>query len=978
MQIVKNIGTLRLHEHHAVLILTDEKQLERIIESPDKPIFYDDTKGHSGEGQRFHNEKETLNSFCENAARRGAVRVEVSYDFFFGGSKRHNYPDSEITIKAFRAIHDCAKKFGMRFGASFISPLDIGGNYRKNHSDGGIQCQYLEAEIKSDGNYKSDMVLQRQWYNNKGPITLELDTVRAYAFNESRYKDTSYFYVNPDCIKDITNTVNYKVHEDTVVITGAGYGHGRLEVWGNYSGNYNRVMLVAVYKVPELDYFSDTAFEFMKNVIDTHAENGISYGGFYSDEMHIQFDWDLGTHFGETEINSRYITPALEKKYSSLYGEQFSDLVKYCIYFSYHQHDFLEGETGKEPAQHIFINSDDGIYRTWLFRKRYFELLSRCVVDLSMKAKTYAESLFGAPIMTRAHATWQESPTCDHYYRPENDPGRFIHEIYKEDPKRSDIERNVEIHRCRLIKWKEAGISRYDYTKNYDWSSSIRENISACYDYFRWNEFLTGAGNDHPEGSNTDRDYFAQALACSFGSLNDYEQAYCASWGSPNEVIHRFAMVGLAYGNPHGWNIEQGMQHRCSDVLALYPLELNYVEERFGSWMTQYGYCNYITEEKLLKFASLTDKGTLLVNGYEYRAVVLMFEPFIETATMELLNKFLKAGGKVLWQAVYPVMSDDEKCVRKDFCDMFGIDSLTSAASPIKAADKNITFSGSLEGIAPMPVIDDLLPDYVYPLKTSDGESVAFLEDKCVASMKRYENGGIALYCGFRPRDDQSKSLGYDIDTLYRILTKINAYSPDSLELKSRPEQAKYVMNRFPSGAVAVANHMRTFEEAWDGNFFRNNDLDKHTIETRIDELPPIDITLDNEEILGNKVTFKGMNNLVYNYENGYLSSYRGDSTDRITINGKEFVFADRPVSVVWGKIRDKFTADGLDEVYILICYNEANLSLPLPEGSEFNVSLCKNNIFETGENVPFEIKNGNVEINITGNLAGRFIAIYR
>lgn len=36
----------------------------------------------------------------------------------------------------------------------------------------------------------------------------------------------------------------------------------------------------------------------MKSIIDRHAAAGITYQGFYSDEMHIQFDWNLGVHFG--------------------------------------------------------------------------------------------------------------------------------------------------------------------------------------------------------------------------------------------------------------------------------------------------------------------------------------------------------------------------------------------------------------------------------------------------------------------------------------------------------------------------------------------------------------------------------------------------------------------------------------------------------------------------------------------------------
>ena len=37
------------------------------------------------------------------------------------------------------------------------------------------------------------------------------------------------------------------------------------------------------------------------------------------------------------------------------------------------------------------------------------------------------------------------------------------------------------------------------------------------------------------------------------------------------------------------------------------------VEERFGSWMTQYGYSNYLTSEKLVEMGSVNSDGTMKV-----------------------------------------------------------------------------------------------------------------------------------------------------------------------------------------------------------------------------------------------------------------------------------------------------------------------------------------------------------------------------
>ena len=426
MDIVKREGVFRLYDRHSTVILTDEKQLDRIIEDPAKPLFDDEERGFSGERTGLYEKSTSLVTLCEEAQKQNCDRMEVSYDFFFGGSARKNYPSDETTIKAFKVIRDVAKKHGMTFGASVLSPLDVGGGYAKDHDETGFSYQFLETGIQPDGSYCAHMVCQKQWYNNKGPISLKLEKVMAFAFQEERIADTALFWVDPENILDVSSTASVQVQEEKTTVSSSGYGSCPMTISGRFKDPVrNRVLCVAVYRTPELDYFSDSAPAFMKQLLDKHNQAGIDYDGFYSDEMHIQFDWDLVNHFGETEINTRYLTPHLMKKYAALYGEQYLDFPKYLVYMAYHQHDFLPGQEGRENAQHVFGKTPEAVYQTWLFRNRYFELLQRTVVDLCNDAKAYAEELFGGPIMTRAHATWQESPTCDHYYKKANFIGGF-------------------------------------------------------------------------------------------------------------------------------------------------------------------------------------------------------------------------------------------------------------------------------------------------------------------------------------------------------------------------------------------------------------------------------------------------------------------------------------------------------------------------------------------------------------------------
>ncbi|HHY81680.1 MAG TPA: hypothetical protein GX505_03245 [Clostridiales bacterium] len=960
MQIIKNQGVWRLHDKHVTLILTDEKQLEIIVKDPAQPLFENDERGFSGEKKSLYRESTSLLDICKEGQRKGAKRLELSYDFFFGGSKRINYPDSEITLKAFKVVHDIAKAHGMGFSASIISPLDIGGGYAQKHENTGFTCQYKEGAIEPDtGYYDIKMVLQKQWYNNKGPIQLKLEKVMVFAFKEEQIGDSDYFYVDPDKILDISDTARYEADEENVVITGAGYGYSSIRIYGRWEckpEEYNRCLAVCIYRTPELDYFSPDALDYIKSVIDMHKEAGITYQGFYSDEMHIQFDWDLSTHFGHTEINTRYITSNLIDSYANLYGKQYKEFLKYLVYFAYHQHDFLKGNAGKQASQHVFGRDEKAIYETWLFRKRYFEMLQSRVVELCIAAKDYAEELFGGPIITRAHATWQESPTCDRFFD------------------------GMEFSRRN-----KNNISRYEYTPHYVWSSSIRENISACYDYFKWNDFLTGNGTDHPEGGNADRNYYAQAFACSLGVLNKFPHAYCGSWGSPKEVLRRIRNVGVTYGNgewevEQGHNLVQGISHRLTEVLALYPLELNYVEERFGSWMVQYGYCNYITEEKLLENAELTNDGKIKIKDRLYGTILVLFEPFISEAALRLLREFVNRGGKVVWTSIYPVLSEEQTNITDQWKELFGIDELYPAWRGVNAMNKHVYFEGLLKETESMEIITDLLPDRIYPiLSITDARVAARCDNYIVGTVKEYDNSGLAVYLGFRPRDDQSCSLGSDVDTLFSVLMSVGAYEKNGAEAMSRPAGSRYIINRFQNGAVSIANHYRTFHEDWSGQFFRDEEQDRKFLKGRT--LPPVAINLSEQELFGHVISYSGTDVLTYNIDTeGRLVGFAGKDTRGVKIDGREYIFMDQPGDLAWTKMDDKWLCDNIGELYLIKADHPSAVNIPLPVDStdEWKAEVCCNEIYHTDRSIPMQWMDSTLNLSITENEAGKWIAVYR
>ena len=935
---------------YRTLMIEDERQLDVILESADKSLLVEDDRGFSMEKKTFRDNvkgavEDTLRARIEGAKALNADILQVTYDFFFGGRARSHFPDSEKTVQAYKIIHDLANEYGLKFSASISNPLDLGGGYVKNHDEIGYTWHYHEGEIDEAGNYSVKMSMQTQWSNNKGPIRLILDKIVVYAFSEERYGDTDYYYVNPDEIIDISDSASLE-ELSTEEISKRGNGYKAVRVMGkaNVKPGVNRCLAVLVYRTQELDYFADGALGYMKGIIDLHADAGITYQGFYSDEMHIQFDWDSNVHFALEEITTRYLTPNLAKRYSALYGEQFSDFGKYLVYFSYHQH---EGDNS--PVQHIFLPGEEGVYQTWLFRKRYFELLNDVVVGLCVDVKKHTEEKFGNPVDAHGHATWKESPTLDKNYP----------EMKWYSLRRDDL------------------FSRYDYHPEYVASSSIIEAVSGCYDYFRWNDYFTGGGTDHAEHGYSDRNYYTQAFGTSLAVLNENKLGYAGGWGSPQPIIDRLNAVGRAYGNSgfRGFACDrfvQNMQSRLTDVLVVYPLDLIYSEERFGSWMVQYGYCNYITEQKLLEHGKVGKNGILEVNGCSYRAVVFMYQSFIGKKTLKLLDSFLSDGGRVLWMATPPVRHWEDGEKPEAWYGMFGVKARSELFKGATARDKAVSFDKAI-GTADMLIPTDMLPDMIYDVKADGADEIAWLDGKAVGFEKKYSGGGRALYLAFRARDDQSQSMGSDISTLFDILCYMGAYSEDGGEIVSRPEAAKYLVNSFPNGAVSMVAHYRTFEECWPGLYGRDPKNDEEFLQGR--ELPSTEISLLEEKVLGNTLSYLGTGTLTYQLEGEKLCGFAGNGGS-ITINGKRYSFTAPGADFCFAGI----SAEHLDvkKAVIAYCSEAGRVTFPNTQGmSSPNAAVCMLNQMEPERVIPVDVTSDSLSVIFDMSAIGKWILIW-
>ena len=121
----------------------------------------------------------------------------------------------------------------------------------------------------------------------------------------------------------------------------------------------------------------------------------------------------------------------------------------------------------------------------------------------------------------------------------------------------------------------------------------------------------------------------------------------------------------------------QDSQHRDTDVLMLYPLSLVACEERFGSWMVQYGYANYVTPRKLLQhgqrgngWADRDGRAQVRHAGGAVRAVAAARAGGVSGSSLSA------SGGKLIWSGPPPRLDLSGQPVLGRWQKLFGVKAL--------------------------------------------------------------------------------------------------------------------------------------------------------------------------------------------------------------------------------------------------------------------------------------------------------------
>lgn len=890
----------------------------------------------------------TLRKICEQTRARGANILVVAFDAFWEqyrpgqkGKPRELTPDSEAYIQCLARISQTAKAYGLGLELSLLSPLEIGAGYSRKTGESGRWVQYREGwRDPKTGQFTVSLWQQLRWGNNKGIIELKRTGVRAFAFREQRVAHSSFYQVDPSGIIALHEPLEIETAEPESPTT----ARCRLTIRGRGDtavGPLDRVLVVVSYQTPEMDYFSPKALPFLKDLVEGYRRADIPLLGLYSDEVHIQQDWNYFGHHDEGQFTFRFLTPNLARQFAEKYGAEFADFEKWLVYFCYAQHGFHSSLEARLPAQHVVGPSVADIQKTFLLRRRYYDLLDRTVVSLFQEARAHAEKLYNHKLVATAHATWAESPTIDFW--------RSNH------PRRTN------------------GSFRYEYTPGFLWSNTVQQAAAACDDYFRWGEFLTGGGTDHAEGGWSDRDYYGLAMACSLGSINPHDRyAYAAGWGWPGAVGQRYQILQNAFGagaNAAFQAIEE-REHRAIEVLMLYPLSLVACEERFGSWMTQYGYANYITPEKLLELGHVTTDGQIEICGRRFGTLAVQFEPLPPPGLLPFLGQFVQRGGRLIWSGPPPYVDMSGQPVLDQWQQLCGVKSLEFDREGIMAAGCMIEFAGPLANAPAQTILTDFLVDHTYPVQPAAGvHPVAQMGGDIVGVHRAIPNAGSVTFLGFRPRDDQSASLGYETRTWFEILKAFGAYpkSRPNLAFEDNPSvvsrETPYLATRFPNGTIAVAAHYRTHNENWSGGIHRDAQQDQATLAKG--PLPSDQLELRDFRVAGHALDFTGRQIVAFRLdEQQRLIAFGGYDCSSIRIDDREYAFADRTMShVAWAPLplNRRVAGGAIMELWV---QGEGKLKIPLPENiRNARVFLQGASLGSAGTEIAVSATNGILEL---------------
>ncbi len=312
----------------------------------------------------------------------------------------------------------------------------------------------------------------------------------------------------------------------------------------------------------------------------------------------------------------------------------------------------------------------------------------------------------------------------------------------------------------------------------------------------------------------------------------------------------------------------------------------------------------------MLQCGRVNDNGTITMAGRTFSTLVVLFEPLPPVGLIEFLEQFISRGGRLIWSGPLPRFDLAGTDVRARWQTLCGVKRYDVGWQGEIAAGSRAEFAGPLKFVPEQNILSDFIVDWIYPVDPADGvEVVAHAYGRTIGLQHKVGDTGSVTYLGFRPRDDQSASLGYEVRTWFEILSAVGAYAPTRTGLKRSDNPSTvsrstpWLATRFPNGATIIAMHYRNHVESWPGGFHRDDKRDAEIIQ--LNPLPSEALELRDLDVNGRRVNYRGRLIVAFRTDGEKrLVAFSGYDCASINLDGREHRFADQPFATIgWAPV---------------------------------------------------------------------------
>jgi hypothetical protein len=256
---------------------------------------------------------------------------------------------------------------------------------------------------------------------------------------------------------------------------------------------------------------------------------------------------------------------------------------------------------------------------------------------------------------------------------------------------------------------------------------------------------------------------------------------------------------------------------------------------------------------------------------------------------------------------------------------------------------------------------------------------VAKSKQRILGTHRKTATNGSITFLGFRLRDDQAASLGYEERHCFDILATLGAYAPTGLfpGVNDNPDYVSRTSDtmvcRFPNGAIAVAPHLRNVEECWPGGFARKPEEDKE-IAAKL-TLPSIHLSLRGFKAAGMDISYEGDETVAFRTnDQNELIAFAGKNCTQIAVNGRTTVFADQAMACAsWTPIPPERRVEN-GAVLEMFFLGAGKVHIPAPGLAAAELFVQGPTPGSRGNALPCTIENGTLVFDVPADAGNRWI----